>query len=560
MSVPLDAVRLIPFTQTPNPHHNMQMRPSKGATLSWGRALLLQGALSLCTFIVQVSAQPVTRTVPDEKYFLLRLLEEMPGLHSPADASPQALERSLSSWRSALVRHVADLKRQAGYADLEPLFLKQIELVDFRVGQLVSLGKLEQQVLNQKLQNSFDSGYAGGMAGSQAAALASESGFSNGESLVTGAAVGLFTYFAENQQRSDALANAQQEHLLQADRAWQNRWSEYQAHVAATALALAEQQQWPRGSIGWDETPQEEARLASLIAAGDGKALQAEFEAQRRRRPQDPFAVARLAVLAPYVESAPARLAAVAEDCANAAIGVPSRRIYDAYRYLLAYRAADTHVQAVGQALKGKSRVNAREPLALRAVQYWDACLALDPGDASGELRERKAWMLMLGGLVDDAFALATEVAPLRARTFRYHYNMAVLNTYRGDDNAALEHLDATVRVPGCSIKLLWSDLDLAPLRTRQRQRFENILKVNWKSDVVFGVLLDDVVLHNKSPFALTNVVYQTNIRSGSQWFRKELKVGSIGPGQSHRWSNVLSIPGGKIDYSSPSLRCDQSR
>jgi hypothetical protein len=532
----------------------------KGVVLSMGHAFLLQGLLLLCPFSLVAGAQPATSIIPDEKYFLFRLLEELPGLHAPTDASPQALERSLSSWRSALVRHAADLRHQPGYAELEPLFLKQIELVDFQASQLVSLGKLEQHVLNQQIQNGFDSGYAGGMAGSQAAALASESGFSDGESLLAGAAVGLFTYFADNQQRSDALANAQQEQLLRADRAWRTRWSDYQAQVAATALAPAEQHQWPRGSTGWDETPQEEARLAGLIASSDVRALQAEFEAQRRRRPQDPFAVARVSMLAPYVESDPARLAAVAEDCANAAAWVPARRIYDPYRHLLAYRAADTHVQAVGYSLKGKPRVNARHPLALRAIQYWDACLALDPGDATGELRERKAWMLMTSGLVDNVYALATEVAPLRGRTFRYHYNMAVLNTYRGDDNAALEHLDATVRIPGCEIKPLWTDLDLAPLRTRQKQRFENILKVNWKSEVVFGVLLDDVVLHNKSPFALTNVVYQTNIRSGNQWFRKELTVASIGPGQSHRWINVLSIPGGKIDYSSPSLRCDQSR
>jgi hypothetical protein len=102
-------------------------------------------------------------------------------------------------------------------------------------------------------------------------------------------------------------------------------------------------------------------------------------------------------------------------------------------------------------------------------------------------------------------------------------------------------------------------DPDLANLRTGRAERWEQLTtaKLTWK--VEFGVLLDDLVLQNGSPFMLTNVVAKIHIRQGDKTWDKEVRCEAIQPGGTCKAESVFSIPDSRYDEGSATFVSDQT-
>jgi len=81
---------------------------------------------------------------------------------------------------------------------------------------------------------------------------------------------------------------------------------------------------------------------------------------------------------------------------------------------------------------------------------------------------------------------------------------------------------------------------------------------VKWPWSIDWGVLNDDILLRNDSRFALTNVVLEYELKQDARTWKGELKIEHVAPGQTQVWTNVISVPGGRLTASSAALRCDQ--
>jgi hypothetical protein len=105
-------------------------------------------------------------------------------------------------------------------------------------------------------------------------------------------------------------------------------------------------------------------------------------------------------------------------------------------------------------------------------------------------------------------------------------------------------------------------DPDLAWMRETEATRFAAVTQVNFEWTFHWGVLFlsDDIVLTNKSPFAITNVKVTPRVKftSDPDW-EQTFQVDRIEPGQTYTWQTRIS-PRAADRSSEASLSCDQNK
>jgi hypothetical protein len=137
---------------------------------------------------------------------------------------------------------------------------------------------------------------------------------------------------------------------------------------------------------------------------------------------------------------------------------------------------------------------------------------------------------------------------------------VACLQSRRREAQASLEWLRGAIKQGFYDIPHIKRDPDLAHVRSALPKEFADAVEVKTKWDVVFGVFQDDITLTNQSAFPLTDVVLSAHLEQDQRRWDPVLKVDRIGPGETHTWSNVVSIPKSRITKSSATIRCEQLR
>jgi hypothetical protein len=271
------------------------------------------------------------------------------------------------------------------------------------------------------------------------------------------------------------------------------------------------------------------------------------------QRPRDPFARARLARTRDL--SADGRLAAAADFRAAADI-VPDRGEYAAVRRGFLRNAALHHV--AGASLQAPEFSAGAPPAAaevLAAVRrYRDA----DPQDPSGSGGLLLARALAHAGQFKEALGEALAVRERFAEDANFQYLVAQLTSLGGAAEHTAGWIEAAYRLGFTDVARLRADPDLSVFRRDWSDKYAALTTVDTSFQVLMDVMLDDVVVTNASPFALTNVRANVRVRQGASVWTPVVKCDTLATGSSCRLNDFGSIWGGRYDDADAVIVCDQ--
>jgi hypothetical protein len=503
----------------------MTMKPyTKGIMLR--RLLPLAAALLSCSCARWFASDRPTDKV-DENLFLLNALEDTytgwPDNRTPSDRLPAWIEATrarLQQVRSAIGAKSLD-------PDLGKLYDDALQFLASYETYISELGVIDAQM---KARAEKDAA-AAILQGLQTSANSKNDGL--------GAALeGVFSGYLEGAARG-VKRNAEQQAAIEAEqRRLRESWTSTSANAAAIAEKLSRKYRWQSGEAGFD---------------GYKPATSADH---LKRRPRDPFLKVRYASVRAKDETAES-IIQDARRCFEASEAVPAGEAYRPFRDAFLASAAEVAVAAAIKDLAGYSAGPGR--FSKDAVALCRKYLEANPSDPGSY-----GHMLLARALgANQQYKEAIEAAAAAQANWEtdpgYCYRMARLLTLTNSLDVAADWMAAAYRQGWRDIPFARKDPDLANLRTGRPERWEQLTtaKLTWK--VEFGVLQDDIVLQNTSPFMLTNVVAKIHIRQGDKTWDKDVHCDAIQPGGTCKAENVFSIPGSRYDEGTASFTSDQT-
>ena len=95
---------------------------------------------------------------------------------------------------------------------------------------------------------------------------------------------------------------------------------------------------------------------------------------------------------------------------------------------------------------------------------------------------------------------------------------------------------------------LIRNDPNLADYRRARPAEFRQLTRPVAQAELAWGMIWDDVVFTNQSPFAVTNVTVSVRLVRGDRTWSDTFTVDRVDAGASHTFRNVFSIPYGRLD------------
>ena len=507
----------------------------------------------------EISIKPAANV--DERLFLTYVVHGLYDSFPTELSDPTTVQRALSDIRRRATRfHQYSINRNLG-SELTSLFADCLAAVDAYTALLEQLGRIERGAVVQRDADAFDTGTVAGANGSNAALDSYQNGASGTESILTGLAIGAIDAFINDYQKGQV----RDEQRLAAVRA---AGADLEKKLVPIVARLENLEDELSGKYGWGahetrstDTEAETQLLAELVGAGNLTEIRRLLDRRAERRSRDAFLLLGKEYLVVHDSSAtPQSLLAAAKRCVQHSALIPADRIYDDYRTEALSLAAILSTGSWERELQGASWAAANSSSAKYALSLWDVLLKHAPADETGEWREQRAWSLMASGRPGDALQQANEIYSLRKNDGSFAFNYARLLSYSNQPQAALASLQTAVRQLGYdAIAAAKTDPDFAVLREAGAKEFRALAAVKATWNIQFGILNDDIVLTNYSTFPLTNVRFACRIVSNSRPWTPTLMCEHIKPGETYKWVNAVSIPGGKVDQKTATLSCDQS-
>lgn len=396
-----------------------------------------------------------------------------------------------------------------------------------------------------------------------------------------GLAAGVGVSMWKSYKSAKSVGAAAQHAIQEAAREPEKKFSEALAHAQNAAILLSEKYGWRRGEAGFDLPPEQEERLAKLGEEGDFKGMLSLLDMIHRRRPRDPFAAVTRHLIAARVQilsddCKASELVALAEGCVAAASLVPAGYMYDEDRGYCLFCGAFILTQGAFKECDNEAWGATGSRLPAQAVALWEArdlYVPFDP-DTSGEGRQYRAAALAMNGDFEKALGVAAEVEELRKEDLLYAYLMAGLMNHLGRTDESFTWFEHAVRKLGYNdFKEVEKDENLRAMRKANRDKYDALAEVKIALKISFGFFNDDIVITNKSAFPITNVKLKGEVvaASGGPPAKRESfdlsaeQLAAWTPNMSdlsdtHTWSNVISVPGSRIDTKKTKLTfsCDQ--
>ena len=541
------------------------------------RSSIMQHGLRLCATIVALfastacitSAQgqgkpmeaPAEKAV-DERLFLFYQLADL-YMSWPGDMSDKGrLELHLGALRHRANRLLEYAKRAKMDDEIVGLYQDFIEREDAFVDFLVVLNVVERSAIAKAELN--------------AATVWSNTIKSSGEAVlvavvtdnplpaVVGIADAAKEHYLDNMRRRQELSETVRRNADAALRVLKDKASHLDARTEVTALTLADRYHWDKRETGFHNIRDNEDAdmIQKAMAEGDYKTVLGLLDKAHLQRPRDPAVIASRCLLWSVFsrDREPAVILRYAKDCVDAVGLVPKHAIYDDYRGQLLAVAGTAADVAAKEELGAEGFAAARSTrVTTYAVACWDAALKYCDQDPTGEFRESRAWALARDGKLADAQKQAMEVWEKRRGDVDFLCQLACLSGAIGDSAAAVKLLQRAA--PGFAaihLARLRRDADLAVVRSQRAADYAALTTVRASWDINFGVLNDDVMLKNESPFPLTGVVLRIQVKAKGRTFDRELKVARVEPGDTATWVDAISIPGSRTDERRSALSCEQ--
>jgi hypothetical protein len=316
----------------------------------------------------------------------------------------------------------------------------------------------------------------------------------------------------------------------------------------------------------WKETKVNTEELVRKLTArygwepeevGFGASGRTSLSTDPRRLSRNPFAMVRFAVTRTQSDT-PEDFLEKARMCVAAADLVPEGAAYDVFRADFLREAATLGVRATVLELEPFSYGAGPAASASEAARLSKLYLAASRDRSSGDANMLLSHSLASAGQFGEAIRAANEDRDPWSRdpSFCYRYAKLMSLTYQLD--LAGDWLAQAYDTGFHDIDAVRADADLASFRAGHPELYAHLTNVRWTFTIIRDQPRDDIVVTNKSPFALTNVIIDIYIRQGSRAWEPVIRLDSLEPLGSYKAHDVMSVPGGRHDEATGVLFCDQ--
>ena len=501
--------------------------------------------------------------IVDERLFLLRTLQNlydrMPtDLNDPAQFASAA--KDLRQRAVRLQQYSADHELGLG---LTNAYADYVASLDEYVDYLTDIGRIKSSESEQASKDNRDSGWDAVSSGHQTYKSQVDKGADDGDAKTAGVAVGVFKLLADEYEKSQARDQATREAMAAASKKIADRITLATARCQNVSAEMTRQYGWAAGEAGFDPdgAPDERQVLANLSNRGDWKVFESEADQLVAALPRDPWVRMHRAE---FAESDPTRsandLMQLAKDSANAGLLVPPDVVYDDVRLDCIAVAAMVASNARLRELDAGISPYGSTDIGDFAVKTWKQAVGLAGKDSAGTYRENYAWSLLSDNQTDESLKIANQLSDFRKDNAWFNYKYACLCSRIGDYDHALGWLGNSIGDGFADFSGLKLDSDLQALRLTRPKQLADLMEVKWRWRYVPGIFNDDITVTNTSNFILTNVTIEVTLTANDKNYSATLTANSISPGETHNFSNCVSVPGSQPSNSAATLTCEQNR
>lgn len=434
----------------------------------------------------------------------------------------------------------AQRQMDAGFRGMCDDFLT---LIDEYESTLARLGDMDAASRKKAFEDALSTFVVGSLKGLKAGNDVAEQGGSDlqvdvavGKSLVDDGLKEFIKHSnARNAETNDA-ASAEQSRFVQV-----RDYAMERNHVAAEAMT--ERYHWTEGEAGFDQA-----------------AATATLDVLAKRRPRDPFVKVDLAAQGLDNNTTPDDLMARANLCIEAARLIPGDPAYQFYR-LNCLGTATTYACNAAEMGIGSTYRDAPTAHSQKAINITQAMLQGDPEDHDGWIHLELFRALACAGRFDEAVQAAAPIldSPWKQnRPFAVRYTRVMGVT--GDVDRTEQWLRWSYALGFAELDFVKKSGDFDALRTQKPQAYAELTTIKGTTRIDFGLVDDDVVVINRSPFPITNLKLTFRVIKGGQIWDRERVLPFVAGNSKETLGSVFMIPGSQYDAFRWTLTSDQGK
>lgn len=235
---------------------------------------------------------------------------------------------------------------------------------------------------------------------------------------------------------------------------------------------------------------------------------------------------------------------------------IPADSTFDADRdsFLTTSAVAAEHA---AETYAGGAFIGEANDLSGLSLAYAERVLQNEPKDPFGIGRFYKAKALAHRGDFAGASRTIAEVIQLRSRDPVVLHTFARIQSRAGMPRESYESLRAALAAGYTVIQFTRKCRDFQPARALNPAIFDDLLTLKCAWRPVWTTYPNDVILVNRSAFALTNITFRVDVRRGSDW-TNHMSEGllRLNPGEVKTWKGIMK-PGSGADGVIAKLTCD---
>lgn len=502
-----------------------------------------------------------TQSSIDKSLVFFRYIDLLSSDWPAVTTNQDAFAKSVATYRRQLALAREYVQSAALDNEYEGLLSAQEELLTVYLAVLRSMNNIDENALVRAEREVTESSYNAGFAGGQAAAVAAN----NDAGFVGSALVGLGTYalgmWLEESEKSTVRNQAYGELVQREIQKYDSACAQYEALVRKSSQTLATRHGWRAEESGCAMPQAHLEQKQTAANNGDWAALASLLKSECSARPRDPFVMAQCSWAAAWARGANED-AATYDRCdkllMSALAFIPTDGFYDSIRSAYYAEAGRCALSKTHLTSKNKGYVNGPFDSS-RAIRLFLAARKYDPYDSSGWIRLQLGRAYAYASHFDKALTLYNEIQGLYSLDSGFMYDLAcVYSAARQCENAWMIFQKCINECQYANIQWAQNDPDLAEVRKRYAAEFQRLTAIRTRADIEWGIMWDDPVLRNDSPFPLTNVRFTPRIASKGKLYTKELTIQYLAPGAGWRWPDVFSIPGSTFDAYNYSVVSDQ--
>ncbi|MBK8037760.1 MAG: hypothetical protein IPK22_11580 [Verrucomicrobiaceae bacterium] len=517
----------------------------------------------------------------DEQQFLLAVLERAYQNWPTVDIkNPDVGMERLRELRQFMQTYESHIGAHKFDPELQPVFRECLDLIDANavlVENVAAIDAASYEALKNGAWKSLGNGAAAGvpLALAYRAYNAPQSdGFNNGgdhngevSGALVGAVLAVGAVLWDAWDTGSKLDKEKKTQLEGVQREFNSKRDDILQRTRTSANQLAERHSWPSTGLAFSPQMQDEDQWKKLSKENNLAGQLQYYRDRAQVSPMNPFVKAQMIRQEVKLDGADVDATVQlqrAAEFADVAKLIPSQAVYDTYRLSLMRQAGELALATLTKRQEKNAFNSPIVPGDEMAVIYWKTALKLEPTDPNGDIRWNLGVALSCVNLVEEAHTTLNSIAAMRANDPGYHYLLARLNGYQGRTTDAFESLQKALGNGFSNVAEVRKCSDLDKMRSDLPDQTEKLLALKYHWDISYGIFNDDITLTNDSAFTLTDIVLVPEVTNPNGKYKPSegLKLDKLEPGKSHKWTNCISITGGKpeIDTKRANIECAQGK